>query len=571
MCHQPLPISLSRGLLILLLAVAQVATAAPEKGSPPLAVQDLPTKKIDALFKEWNTPNTPGVSVAVIDKGKIVFAKGYGIANLEYNVPIKTETIFHVASVSKQFTAMAVVLLESEGKLSLEDDVHKYLPELPDYGQKITIRNLLQHTSGIRDQWQTLGLAGWSPTDVITQDQILRMLFRQKELNFPPGSRYFYSNAGFTLLAEIVARVSGKAFPQYCMDRIFTPLQMTHTHFHLDLKEIVPGRAYSYSKQGSSFAIEPLNYANVGATSLFTTATDLVKWLDNFRDPRVGGVAGIARMQERGVLSSGTNIDYGLGLALGTYRGLQTVSHGGADAGYRSQVLWFPAQQLGVAVTGNLANLNPDQLAKQVAEVYLADKMIPPEAKPETAYVTIEPKELEKFAGSYPLPQIDQLLRTVEEQGKLWVLGNAQERFELHPLGPGHFYLQELNADITFSPKAESGMSVRITQPSVVSEGDRLAPSAAAVAADFLPYAGTYWSEELETQYTFFVRNGALFGLQNHHAEFALVPTIKDQFSSGEWYAPRIKFVRDSAGAIAGVTMGGGRVIAVKFTRKPQQ
>ncbi|HEY0802950.1 MAG TPA: hypothetical protein VGD54_19095, partial [Steroidobacteraceae bacterium] len=200
---------------------------------------------------------------------------------------------------------------------------------------------------------------------------------------------------------------------------------------------------------------------------------------------------------------------------------------------------------------------------------YLADKMIPPKAKPATAYVTIEPKELEKFAGSYPLPQIDQLLRTVEEQGKLWVLGNAQERLELHPLGLGHFYLQELNADITFSPTAGNGMSVRITQPGVVSEGDRLAPSAVAVAADFLPYAGTYWSEELETQYTFFVRNGALFGLQSHHSEFALVPTIKDQFSSGEWYAPQIKFVRDSAGAITGVTMGGGRVSAVKFARKP--
>jgi CubicO group peptidase (beta-lactamase class C family) len=564
--------SLLRWLYLLALTVASTATGAPEKGLPLPVAQAAHEKQIDALFKEWDSTTSPGASVAVIDQGKIVFAKGYGIANLEYNAPIKPETIFHVASVSKQFTAMAVVLLEGEGKLSLDDDVQKYLPELPDYGQKITIRNLLQHTSGVRDQWQTLALAGWSLQDVITQDQILRMLFRQKELNFPPGSRHLYSNAGFTLLAEIVARVSGERFPQFCNDRIFAPLQMTHSHFHQDLTQVVPDRAYSYRKDGSGYAIEPLNYANVGATSLFTTATDLVKWLDNFRAPKVGGAAGIAQMQERGVLSDGTKIDYGLGLALGTYRGLQTVSHGGADAGYRSDVLWFPAQQLGVAVIANLASLNPDQLAKRVAEIYLADQMMPPEikgAEPEAANMAMEPAELRRFAGVYLLPKIDQELRTVEERGKLWVVGNAQERLELHPLGPAHFYLRELKADIVFSPKTDGGMSVKVTQGDAVNEGDRAAPIAAAAAADFLPYTGIYWSEELETQYTFFLRDGTLFGLHSHHGEFALTPTIRDQFQSGQWYASRIKFIRDSKGNIAAVMLGGGRVSGVKFTRKP--
>ncbi len=188
---------------------AAAPTPSPAKPSGPVS----PDKQIDALFKEWDTSNTPGASVAVIQHGKLIFAKGYGIANLEYNIPIRPETIFHVASVSKQFTAMAVVLLESDGKLALDDDVHQYLPELPDYGNKITIRNLLQHTSGIRDQWQLLALAGWNLQDVITQDQALRLIFRQKELNFAPGTRNLYSNAGFTLLAEIVARVSGDAVP----------------------------------------------------------------------------------------------------------------------------------------------------------------------------------------------------------------------------------------------------------------------------------------------------------------------------------------------------------------------
>jgi CubicO group peptidase (beta-lactamase class C family) len=277
-------------------------------------VQTDRAKEIDAIFQEVNRPDSPGAATAVIEQGKLAYQKGYGSANLEYNIPIGPDTIFHVASVSKQFTAMAVVLLERDGKLSIDDDVHKYLPELPDYSQKITLRNLLQHTSGIRDQWQTLSTAGWSMEDVITQDQILRMLFRQKELNFPPGTRHLYSNSGFTLLAEIVTRVSGKPMPEFCDERLFRPLGMTHTHFHQDLHQIVPGRAYSYSPaKGGGFENAPLNYANVGATSLFTTADDLVKWLDNFREPKVGGATAIARLQEQCVLTNGQKVDYGLG------------------------------------------------------------------------------------------------------------------------------------------------------------------------------------------------------------------------------------------------------------------
>lgn len=557
-----------------MLPLAAAAPAVPRSGGSDLAPAGpaSPDNKIDDILKEWDTPNSPGASVAVIDRGKIVFAKGYGAANLEYGIPITPETIFHVASVSKQFTAMAVVLLESDGKLSINDDIRKYLPELPDYGYKITIRNLLNHTSGIRDQWQTLGLAGWSLEDVITQDQILRLLFRQKELNFPPGTRFLYSNGGFTLLAEIVTRVSGKAFPQFCTERIFGPLGMTRTHFHQDLTQLVPGRAYSYSKDDNVYAAEPLNYANVGATSLFTTASDLAKWLDNFRDPKVGGAAGIARMQERGILSDGTKIDYGLGLELGAYRGLQTVSHGGGDAGYRSEVLWFPEQQLGVAVLSNLANFNPGRIAEAVASVYIGDKMTEPEQKPELrepTYLTIEPKNLEQFAGVYPLPKINQIFTAVVKDGKLWVAGEVRPPLELHPVGPAHFYSKELHANIEFSPKANGGMSVKITQPGAVNESERIPATAAAVAPDFLPYTGVYWSEELETQYTFFLRDGILFGRHAHHGEFALVPTIRDQFSSDQWFSPHINFIRDSAGKIAGVTLGGGRVTGVNFTRKP--
>jgi CubicO group peptidase (beta-lactamase class C family) len=563
-----LQIGISLSIVSYLVVCPHFSAAAPAPSQVTAGGPVTLVKQIDAIFKDWDTPNSPGASVAVIQHGKLVFAKGYGVANLEYNIPIKPETIFHVASVSKQFTAMAVVLLESDGKLALDDDVHKYLPELPDYGNKITIRNLLQHTSGVRDQWQTLALAGWSLQDVITQDQALRLIFRQKDLNFPPGTRNLYSNSGFTLLAEIVARVSGMPFPKFCAERIFTPLHMTRTHFHQDLTQLVPGRAYSYSNAGAGFAASPLNYAIVGATSLFTTAGDLALWLDNFRDPKVGGPAAVARMQEEGVLSDGTKIKYGLGIALDSYRGLKTISHSGGDAGYRSDVIWFPEQELGVAVLSNLGSFNPDRTAKSVAEVYIGDKMTHQEAKQsgaEPKYVTMDSKQLEEFAGTYPLPKVSQTLIAVVKDGKLWAAGGLQ--FELHPVAPGHFYCKELQADMEFSPQEHGGMHIKITQPGAVTEGERV--PAAAGTADFLPYTGVYWSDELETQYTFLVRDGVLYARHAHHGEVALAATTKDQFSTGWWFAPDVKFVRDAAGTISGVTLGGGRVTTVAFTRKP--
>jgi CubicO group peptidase (beta-lactamase class C family) len=213
-----------------------------------LCAQENRLQQVDAIFAPWNSASTPGAAVSVIHHGQLVLEKGYGSAQLEYGIPIRPHTIFHVASVSKQFTAMALVLLELDGKLSIDDEIHKYLPELPAYPHSITIRQLLQHTSGIRDQWQTLALAGWSLEDVITQDQILRLLFRQKELNFTPNSEHLYSNGGYTLAAEIVARVSHQPFSEFCASRIFKPLGMANTHFHQDHHQIVKNRSYSYSE-----------------------------------------------------------------------------------------------------------------------------------------------------------------------------------------------------------------------------------------------------------------------------------------------------------------------------------
>ncbi len=531
-----------------------------------LAQSDI-DRRIDDIFQQWNRPDSPGASVAVIRDGRLAYQKGYGIANLEYDIPITPGTVFHVASVSKQFTAMAVVLLEQDKKLSLEDDIHRYLPELPDYGHRITLRNLLQHTSGVRDQWQVLALAGWRLDDVITQKQILRMLFRQKELNFEPGTLHLYSNAGFTLLAEIVARVSGKPLPAFCDERIFRPLGMSRTHFHDDHRRIVRDRAYSYEAASGGYRVSPLNYANVGATSLFTTAPDLVKWLDNFREAKVGGPAGIARLQERAVLKDGQPVDYGLGISLGGFRGLRTLSHGGSDAGYRSFVVWFPDQQLGVAVVSNLASCNPSAIATRVAAVYLESQITAETATvkaPGRTYVTLAPGTMDRYPGYYRFP--DLLVRIVNKDGKLFGAPIGQSPLELRPLSPTRFYVEQMQAELEFMT-APAGMRAKLTQPFGSVEGERV-EFAAFDPEDLTSYPGAYWSEELETQYTIVLIDGRLIADHAHHGEIALTPVEKDQFRAASQFMPRVKFVRDRAGKVIAMILGGGRVSGIRFERR---
>lgn len=367
-----------------------------------------PSRRVDQLFAQFDKPGSPGAAVAVVRNGEIVYKHGYGFANLEYDIPIGPATVFHVASVSKQFTAMSILLLEQQGKLSIDDDIHKYLPEMADFGAKITLRHLLNHTSGIRDHWDLVRMAGWRMDDVITQRQLLSMLFHQKELNFAPGSEHLYCNSGFTLLAEIVRRVSGRALPDFARDAIFQPLGMTHTHFHIDHEMVVKNRAYSYQPDGREFKLAALNYANVGATSLFTTVEDLAQWAHNFELPRVGDAALIARMETPGLLNSGKKLDYACGIVVSEFRGLRMVQHSGGDAGYRSQITMFPDEKFSVVVLSNLATAQPGQLALKVAGIYLADRFPKPEEKrPAPAaeqprkYEKLTPEQLKVFAADY--------------------------------------------------------------------------------------------------------------------------------------------------------------------------
>lgn len=370
--------------------------------------------KIDQVFAEWDKPDSPGAALSVIRDGEIIYKRGYGMANLEYDIPIVPTTIFDIASVSKQFAGFAIATLLHEGKLSLDDDIRTHLPDIPDFGTKITIRHLVHHTSGLRDWVQALVIAGGQMDDVISFKHILKMVRRQKELNFEPGTAFLYSNTGYNLLAKIVETITGDSFREWTDANIFKPLAMTSTHFHDDHEMIVKNRAYSYlSVKDNGFKNAVNNLTALGSSSLYSTVEDLSKWILNFDDARIGGQAVVGQMHQRGVLNNGKQISYAFGLDIGEYRALKTVGHGGSWRGFRSHLIRFPAQNFGVVILCNLDTFNPLNLARKIADIYLADVLAPEAPEPEkqpserTETKPLSPEQLSEFEGDYYTEELD--------------------------------------------------------------------------------------------------------------------------------------------------------------------
>jgi len=379
---------------------------------PSNAISIASVSTVDQLFAKWDRLDSPGAALAIVKDGSVVYKRGYGSANLEHDIPITPSTVFDIASVSKQFAGIAIAMLIKEGEVSLDDDIHKYLPEVPDFGKAITVSHLLHHTSGIRDWVQSLAIAGWRMDDVITFEHIMKMVRHQKELNFAPGEEHLYSNTNYNLLAEIVARVTGQTFREYTDTVIFKPLGMTDTHFHDDHEMVVKNRASSYYPSGdNTFKISGNNLMALGSSSLYSTVEDMARWIINFDEPRVGGVAVIEQMREQGVLNNGETVNYAFGLAVGKYKELMTVSHSGSWAGFRSHLIHFPEHRFGVVILSNLAGIDTGALAGQVADIYLADQIAPEEPvaasekarteQEQPALAEVDPSVYEEYVGDY--------------------------------------------------------------------------------------------------------------------------------------------------------------------------
>lgn len=513
--------------------------------------------QVDAIFAEYQKTDSPGCALGVFHLGRIDYARGYGMANLELGVAITPSTVFDIGSTSKQFTVFAILLLEEDGKLSIEDDVRKTVPELPDYGPTITIRHVMQHTSGLRDYLELFWLGGVDWKDVTTSEDALDVIVRQKALNFEPGDEYLYSNSGFFLLSEVVKRVSGKTLAEFARERIFEPLGMRHTRYLDDPQDIVPDRSTGYDRTDEGeLEIDMSDFEQVGDGAVFTTIEDLFLWDQNFYRPRVGTAEMLERMQVPGRLSTGKPIAYGLGLEIRDYRGLATVSHGGSWAGYGAELLRFPAQELSVSCLCNFGGADPSELASEVAEVYLSSLMTPEEAPPPPVGVALPDAELRSLAGSYwDRLSGDYAFLAPKDGSLLLEIGGSTALFR--PLSASRFVAESApGVEISF----DSGM-LALNRRGEVQSFQRIEP----LRPKLEEFEGRYRSEEVRGDLVVEPEEGALVLRHRRISREPLRPTRKDSFYVD---GLTLSFTRDAEGKVDGFSLDMGRVKGLVYSRE---
>ena len=554
-----------KSFLIFLLSSAVI----PRVGSQSLP--DSTIKKIDSLYAKLNTGNNPGCTIGIVMNDNLVYSKGYGMANLEYGIPNAPETIFHMASVSKQFTAYSIILLARQGRLQLDDDIRKYLIWFPDLKEKITIRNLLNHTSGIRDQWQLLAISGTRLDDVITQEHIVKLLSKQQALNFKPGEKYSYSNSGFTLLAEIIKSVSGKSLRQFTDSAIFKPLGMNNTHFHDNYTEIVKNRSYSYEAVDSNhFANSILSYSNAGATSLFTNINDMSKWVMNFYEYKIGDKKDIEMLTQKGILNNDKELSYACGIGVDTYKGWKQYSHGGADAGYRTFVSIFPDLKMGFIVFSNRGDFNPGANANAMMDIFINDNAKKTEEtnkgkRDSSAAILKDTLSVQKYLGYY-----------ISEDGLLCNFDIKNSKLYFHIDDENNFLIKELKDTFSifsapeikfvFGIKAKD-TAVDIKTPDQVyhlvkyirdtSQSDKLLQT----------YTGTYFCLELECKYGIVLQDHHLVLTNNKYNDTKLTLVGSDHLTNDYWWINHLKMLRNAKNDITGFEVNSGRISHLKFVK----
>jgi CubicO group peptidase (beta-lactamase class C family) len=547
----------------LLILVGLGLTTMPAQGQDKSALN----KKVDSLFTEWDKPTSPGCALGVIKDGAFIYKRGYGMANLEQNIPISPTSVFDIGSTSKQFAATCVVLLAQKGKLSFDDEVRKYIPELPNYGKPITIRHILTHTSGLRDYPSLMELAGYQLETATGRQEALDIITRQKALNFNPGDEWLYSNTGFFLASVIVERVSGKTLNEFATENIFAPLGMKNTIFLDDHTRIIPNRAIGYDHRDTGgFKTSMSNWEQTGDGAVQTSVEDLKLWDDNFYNPKVGGPELIQALTTVGKLNNGEPLDYGFGLRMSKYKGLDRVTHGGAWAGYRAELARFPKEKLSVICLCNLGSMNPSGMAMQVADIYLADKIEKPkkEVAPAKNAFKTKPADLQRYAGAFRRAA-DEVTRTIEmKEGKLVFIRGPGNEIALEPVSKDKFSL-EGETIIAFTSDGKGQVSgfdvIGFGKPTHFEPFTQFNPT----NAEIKQYEGTFHSDELETSYIVSAAGEQLNIKIVRMAPFPLNPVVKDSFSSG---LGGIKFVRDSSGNIKGFTLSQGRAQGIIFEKK---
>ena len=537
-------------------------------------------KDVDAFFNALYNKDTGGLAIALVKNGEVVFSNAYGMANLEYDIPNTVNTVFHAASLSKQFTAYAILLLVIDGKIALTDDVRTYIPEVPDFGTKITLHQLASHTSGLRDQWRLLHLAGWRMDDVILNSDILKLVSQQTDLNFEPGSQVKYSNTGFTLLAEVVSRVSGKSFAEFTQERIFTPLKMTNSQFYDDYEKVVKNRAYSYKKEGGNIKKHKLSFSTVGATSLFTTVMDLSKWAIhlntlNDRNPELATL-----MNTPAKLNNGEVTEAAMGQWTDVkFKGMEWFDHSGSDASFRAYFSRFPESNSAVVYLGNTVPKEggASDYALAVADVYLKeyykeskendtkeeDRSHEENFKP----ITLSNEELQAFCGKYWETEelYNREIKLIE--GQLVYYRRESSQTKLLPVGKNEFKMLDDPNDVSvFFEKNEAGLSamrLNINNERTVNF-IKYSPE-----SDPKKYLGTYYSPEVDNTIRITLNDeNKIEAILGKHDVAELQQVQGPLFKSSDRNLQKIEFTENNTENVTGLKITNGGAVNVKFQKQ---
>lgn len=514
------------------------------------------TAQIDSLFLDWNRPNHPGGAIAVMQGNKTVFSKAYGLASLEYLVPNSPGTQFNVASVSKQFSALGIVRLHLQGKLSVDDTIDRYIDGLPDLGKKITIRHMLHHTSGLRSLHALFALAGWRGDDAKTNADLDRIIVDQQELNFEPGAEYLYCNTGYMFLANIIEKVTDKSFVDYMREDVFVPLGMENTYVEDQYNRVVPNNATSYipTVDGFERAVEYWGY--VGSGNMHTITDDLLGYLKNFYDPLPGWEKAFELMLTVDPLNDGSPNQYAFGVNVDELFGEKRVTHGGAIGGFRSNVAVFPEKEISIVVLTNFSSASPASKVSKIAEVLLE----PAHSPAPKSLKRVSKTKMQSYAGLY-WDDITLQEQKIEVSGDTLILVGGSPKFV--PVDTDRFEAidPENKTVITFD-----GNTMTLLRNSGAPLVFKKYTPSALDPKNAVEYIGTYYSPEIQTTYTLHFSDGKLYAHHIRHGKLELNQKQKDLFE-GKYPLSVLKFIRDDTGNIKGMRASNGRARNLWFKK----
>lgn len=534
-------------------------------------IASTPSARVDQLMTPYKGRMVPGAAVMVMKDGAIIFQEAYGMANLTYDVPFETDTRTNIGSTSKQFTAYGIALLAQQGKLSLDDDIRKYFPELPDFGKTVTIRNLLTHTSGYREYINTLALTGRDLSSPLDREKVIQIVQNQPELQNEPGEEWNYNNTGYALLSLLIEKITDTPFPQWMKENVFEPLDMKHTIVRENQNKVVPGRSVGYTgtKSGDYEEATDLGGA-MGAGGIYTTLEDLAKWIRNLEDPRPDHKQVIEEMTTPFVLFNGKPTNYGLGLSIEKYKGLKYIHHGGADVAHRSMLMYFPEIAAAVVTQSNSATFD-GSIPKKIADIFFdadldTENSASQNEKGDNENFIYDAEDFDKLTGRYELDISPGFIINFKRNGdRIFAQATGQPEVDLEAVSDSVFSLKQINARITFHlNKEKSADSLTLHQ-----NGNHLARRVTwePKREELQQYTGKYFSEEIETLYTIELEEEDLILMAYSLEDIKLTPSTVDSFG-GKFPIFEISFIRNEQGEISGFKVSNVRTRGVVFKKQ---